>query len=66
MSAPEAADIAAAVDGIVFVVAEGTRLADLEDARVRLAMSETPIIGYIFNGATSKSDGHRYGYGYGA
>jgi len=67
MVAAETTDIGAAVDGIVLVVQEGTPLRDLDDARHRLTMSGTPIIGYIFNRATPKSgiSGYGYGYGYG-
>lgn len=65
MAAAETTDIGAAVDAIVLVVREGTPLRNLEDARQRLTMSGTPIIGYIFNGATPRSGMYGYGYGYG-
>jgi len=65
MAAAETTDIAAAADAIVLVVEEGTPLRNLDDARQRLTMSGTPIIGYIFNRATPKSGMAGYGYGYG-
>jgi Mrp family chromosome partitioning ATPase len=65
MAAAETTDVAAAADGVVLVVAEGARLNDLDDARQRLAMSGTPILGYVFNRATPKSGVTGYGYGYG-
>jgi len=65
MAAAETTDIAAAADAIVLVVEEGTPLRNLDDARQRLMMSGTPIIGYIFNRATPKSGMAGYGYGYG-
>ncbi len=65
MAAAETADLAATVDAIVLVVAEGTSLNTLADARHRLNMSGTPIVGYIFNRATQKSAASDYGYGYG-
>jgi len=65
MSAAETTDLAAQVDGVVLVVSQGTPLRDLDDARARLAMAGTPLLGYIFNRATGKSGGYGYGYGYG-
>lgn len=66
MAAAETADVAASVQAVVLVVAEGTRLADLDVAKRRLAMSGTPLIGYIFNRSTHKSGSYGYGYGYGS
>jgi Mrp family chromosome partitioning ATPase/capsular polysaccharide biosynthesis protein len=65
MSAAETTDLAAQADGVVLVVLRDTPIRDLEDARQRLAMSGTPILGYIFNRAKGRSGGYGYGYGYG-
>jgi Mrp family chromosome partitioning ATPase len=63
LAVAETTDIASQVDGIVVVVTEGTAVRDLVDVRDRLAMSSTPIIGYVFNRSTASSDRNRYGYG---
>jgi Mrp family chromosome partitioning ATPase/capsular polysaccharide biosynthesis protein len=65
MSAAETTDLAALSDGVVLVVLRGTPLRDLDDARQRLAMSGTPILGYVYNRARGKSGSYGYGYGYG-
>jgi protein-tyrosine kinase len=62
MFASETADIAAEVDGVVLVVREGSPLRDLEDARSRIELSGTPIIGYIFNKASATDTAYRYSY----
>ena len=58
MSAPETADLAREVDGVVMVVREDARMSDLADARDRIALTGTPIIGYIYNRATSRIDSY--------
>ncbi len=63
MSAAETTDLASQADGIVLVVRHDTPIRDLEDARQRLAMSGTPILGYVYNRAKGKSGGYGYGYG---
>jgi Mrp family chromosome partitioning ATPase len=63
MSASETADLAREVDGVVLVVREDAPLRDIADARDRINMSGTPILGYIFNRATSKEASYRYSYG---
>ena len=65
MSAAETTDIAAQADGVVLVVTQGTPLRDLHDARQRLSISRTPILGYIFNRARGSTGAYGYGYGYG-
>ncbi|MEA2024630.1 MAG: AAA family ATPase [Actinomycetota bacterium] len=65
MSAAETTDLAAQADGVVVVVRYNTPLRDLADTRQRLAMSGTPILGYVFNRAKTKTHGYGYGYGYG-
>ena len=65
MSAAETADLAAQADGVILVVRHGTPLRDLDGARQRLAMSGTPILGYVYNRAKGKSHGYRYRYDYG-
>ena len=57
--------LAAQVDGVVLVVNQGTPLRDLHDARQRLSISRTPILGYIFNRARGAAGAYGYGYGYG-
>lgn len=59
--------VAGQVDGIVLVVSKGTPLSTLEEARERLAFIGTPLLGYVFNRATSRSGAYAYGdyhYGY--
>ena len=65
MSAAETSDIASQADGVVLVVSAGTPLRDLHDARQRLSISRTPILGYIFNRAKGSTGAYGYGYGYG-
>ncbi len=65
MSAAETTDIAAQADGVVLVVSAGTPLRDLHDARQRLSIARTPILGYIFNRAKGSTGAYGYGYGYG-
>jgi Mrp family chromosome partitioning ATPase len=65
LAAPETTDIAAQVDGVVLVVRYGTDVQDIEDARDRLAIAGTPIIGYIFNRAKGTDTAYVHGYGYG-
>ncbi len=61
MAASETAELAAEVDGVVLVVEMGTALRQLADARDRIEMSGTPIIGYIFNKAEASAAGY-YSY----
>ena len=63
MSASETADLAAEVDGVVLVITENESMRDISDARDRIALTGTPILGYIFNRATHRADGYVYGYG---
>jgi Mrp family chromosome partitioning ATPase len=65
MSASETADLASQADGVVLVVDRGTPLRHLEDARDRIALSGTPIIGYVFNRADIGGSNY-YPYGYAA
>ena len=65
MSASETAELARDVDGVVIVVDRGTPLRILQDAKERLRLTGTPIIGYIFNRADTNADGY-YAYGYAA
>ena len=61
MSASETADLAAEVDGVVMVVEKGTPLRQIADARDRINLTGTPILGYIYNKAEPSSDGY-YSY----
>jgi Mrp family chromosome partitioning ATPase len=63
--AAETTDIASNVDGVVLVVRRDTEVRDLEDARDRLAIAGTPILGYVFNWAKGADGRYGYGYGYG-
>jgi tyrosine-protein kinase Etk/Wzc len=63
MFASETADLAAEVDGVVLVVREGSPIRDLQDARDRIELSGTPIIGYIFNRASTTDTNYHYRYG---
>ena len=58
MSASETAEIAGEVDAVVMVVDRGTPIRELQDAKDRIEISGTPIVGYIFNRAEHKSDGY--------
>jgi len=60
MSASETADLASEVDAVVLVVNQGSPLRDIADARDRIALSGTPIVGYIFNRASSKDASYHY------
>jgi Mrp family chromosome partitioning ATPase/capsular polysaccharide biosynthesis protein len=63
MSASETAELAAEADGVVFVVEKDTPLREIADARDRIAISGTPILGYIFNRADFRTDKY-YSYPY--
>jgi capsular exopolysaccharide synthesis family protein len=65
MSAAETTDIAAQSDGVVLVISHGTPVRDIHDARQRLEISRTPILGYIFNRARGSTGAYGYGYHYG-
>ena len=65
MSAAETTDIIDQTDGVVLVVKHGTPLRDLHDARQRLSIVRTPILGYIYNRAKGSAGSYGYGYGYG-
>jgi len=65
MAAAETTDIGSVVDGIVLVVQKNTSIRELEAAKDRLAISDTPIIGYIFNKATFGFGVKAHSYGYG-
>lgn len=65
MSASETAELAAEVDAVVLVVDRGTPLRHLEDARERIELTGTPIVGYVFNRADNAGSGY-YAYGYAA
>ena len=56
MSASETAELASEADGVVFVVERDTPLRELADARERIRLTGTPIVGYIFNRADFKFD----------
>ena len=58
--------IAAHVDGVILVVAQGTPLAVLHDASERLKLLDVPLLGYIFNRADERSSPYAYRYDYGA
>jgi Mrp family chromosome partitioning ATPase len=46
---PEAAKLAAAVDGVVLVVRRGTTLQRLRHTRGLLDMAKAPVVGYVFD-----------------
>lgn len=48
LAAAEVPDIAAQSDAVVIVVKAGTALRALEDARDRLTLAGTPLLGYVF------------------
>jgi len=67
LAAAETVEIAAQVDGIIFVVEQGIPLRALDEARARLEIVGKPILGYVFNRATHGPGryGKYYSYGYG-
>jgi len=56
--------IAGHVDAILLVVNRGTSLSQLQHLRERLAFVSTPVLGYVYNRASSGRGGMGYGYGY--
>ena len=62
MSASETADLAGEVDGVVLIVRENSPVRDIADARDRIALTGTPIVGYIYNRDSTKDT--TYGYGH--
>ena len=60
----ETTDIAHQADAVLLVVCEGTSVNRLVEARERIAMTERPIIGYVYNRATNGPKRTGYGYGY--
>ena len=58
--------IASHTDGILVVVARGTRLHAVEEVRERLQFVGSPVLGYVFNRADLRRGRYGYGkYGYG-
>jgi len=64
MSASETADLAGEVDGVVLIVRENSPLRDIADARDRIALTGTPIVGYIYNRASTRDAAYGYGHGH--
>ena len=60
MSASETADLAREVDGVVMVIREDAKLSDIADARERLSLTGTPILGYIYNRSSQRVDNYTY------
>jgi len=52
------------VDGILLVVNRGTSISQLQHLRERLAFVSTPVLGYVYNRASSGRGDVGYGYGY--
>lgn len=52
--------IASQVDGILLVVTRGTRLSTLQEVRARLDLIGTPLLGYLFNRASTRSGYYAY------
>lgn len=52
--------IASQVDGILLVVTRGTRLSTLEETRARLDLVGAPLLGYVFNRASTRSGSYAY------
>ena len=65
LAVADALAIAGRCDGVVLVITQGTSYQVIEDARDRLAMVGTPLLGYVFNRARSRGKRNGYGYGYG-
>jgi Mrp family chromosome partitioning ATPase len=67
LAAAEAMDITRQADGVLVVVRPGTSLRELADVAERVAMTDRPILGYVYNGADKESAyptySHSYGYG---
>ena len=65
LAVADALAVAGRCDGVVLVITQGTSYQVIEDARDRLAMVGTPLLGYVFNRARSQGRKRGYGYGYG-
>ena len=65
LAVSETMDLAAIADGVVLVVQPMTPLKELEAAREQLHMVGTPLLGYVYNSETERSEYGYYGYGYG-
>lgn len=62
LAVSDTAAVAEHVDGIVLVIPQGTSITILEEVRERLALINTPLLGYIFNRADSRSAPYAYRY----
>jgi len=65
LASADALAITGKADGALLVVENGTPLHAIEDAGGRMAMTGTPILGYVFNRARGRGSRYGYGYGYG-
>lgn len=62
----ETMDIVAQADGVVLVVRPATRVDRLREARRRIEMSGTPLVGYVYNGSGGRRSRYEAAYGYGS
>jgi Mrp family chromosome partitioning ATPase len=58
MAAAETAELAGEADAVVFVVEKDSRVRKIADARDRIALTGTPIVGYVFNKAEPSTDSY--------
>jgi Mrp family chromosome partitioning ATPase/capsular polysaccharide biosynthesis protein len=61
MAAAETAELAAESDAVVFVVEKDTPLRRLSDARDRIELTGTPVVGYVYNKSEPSPDSY-YSY----
>ena len=64
LAVAETMDIARQADGVIMVVRPGTSMSQLQEAADRIAMTDRPLLGYVYNGDSPKSCYSAYGYGY--
>jgi Mrp family chromosome partitioning ATPase len=64
LAVADTSELADQVDGLVVVVERGTPVRALQELGRRLAFVGTPVLGYVFNRASSRW-GHGYSYDYG-
>ncbi len=65
LAVAETTDLTHQADGVLLVVRPGTSAQKLAEARDRIEMTGTPIIGYVYNRTTDNPKDATYGYGYG-
>jgi len=63
LAVAETTELTHQADGVLLVVRPGTSAQKLAEARDRVQMTGTPIVGYVYNRATDDTKDTPYGYG---